>query len=65
MYLSLVEIEDDIQHLSREVDEFYFYVERKQPSLRLESSRQNILLQKEETLRQKSKAIWIKVGDDN
>ena len=56
---ALVEIEAEIQILSGVVDHLHFSIDRKERLLRLEAKCGKFLKQKEETLRKKSRAIWL------
>ena len=47
------------------VDEDFFSADRKQDLKKLEAVCTKILFHKEETIRQKSWVVWIKVGDGN
>ena len=47
------------------MDHLHFSIDRKERLLQLKAKRGKFLKQKEETLRKKSRGIWLQVGDNN
>ena len=58
-------IEEEYHHISNVMDEDLFSAERKNRLLLLDGKSRKLLKVQEETMRQKSRAVWLKDGDNN